>query len=100
MIISVNNPVPVIVAGSVAFTGGVFTLAGTGGAGQTYVLLTSANLVVPVWTPVMTNVADTNGVFNFTDPGATNPPAVLSPPFALTGFLPQMWYRQFFEGGG
>ena len=61
---------PVIAAGSIAFTGGGFMLGGTGGTGQTYVLLTTSNLVSPVWMPVATNVADTNGLFQFTDPGA------------------------------
>ena len=56
----------------VAFTGGGFTLGGTGGAGHAYVLLGATNLVSPVWTPIATNLADTNGVFQFTDPGATN----------------------------
>jgi autotransporter-associated beta strand protein len=75
VVITVNNAVPVvpvIAAGTVAFTGGGFTLGGTGGAGQAYVLLGATNLVSPVWTPIATNVADTNGVFQFTDPGATN----------------------------
>ena len=75
VVISVNNPVPVvpvIAAGTVAFTGGGFTLGGTGGAGHAYVLLGATNLVSPVWTPIATNLADTNGVFQFTDPGATN----------------------------
>jgi autotransporter-associated beta strand protein len=75
VVVTVSNAVPVvpvIAAGSVAFAGGGFTLGGTGGAGQAYVLLTAADLVSPVWTAIATNVADTNGVFNFTDPGATN----------------------------
>jgi autotransporter-associated beta strand protein len=69
----VNPPVvPVIAAGTVAFTGGGFTLGGIGGASQAYILLGAANLLSPVWTPIATNLADTNGVFQFTDPGATN----------------------------
>ena len=75
VVITVSNAVPVvpvIAGGAAAFTGGSFKLGGTGGAGQTYILLTASSLVAPVWTPVATNVADTNGVFNFTDPGATN----------------------------
>jgi len=63
---------PAVVPGSIAFTAGGFTLGGTGGAGQTYILLTSSNLSSSVWTPIATNMADTNGVFQFTDPGATN----------------------------
>ena len=74
-VITVSNAVavvPVIAAGTVTLTGGGFTLSGTGGAGQTYILLGAVNLVAPVWTPIATNVAGTNGVFNFTDPDATN----------------------------
>jgi autotransporter-associated beta strand protein len=75
IVITVNNVVPVvpvIAAGSLTFAGGGFTLGGTGGAGQTYILLMAADLVSPAWTPIATNVADTNGIFSFTDPGATN----------------------------
>ena len=71
--ITVSNAVvvvPVIATGSVLMSGGGFTLGGTGGAGQPYILMTTADLVPPVWTPIATNVADTNGVFLFTDPGA------------------------------
>ena len=67
-----NAVVPVIAAGTVALTGGGFTLGGTGGAGQTYILLGATNLMPPAWTPIATNVAGTNGVFGFTDPGATS----------------------------
>ncbi len=71
----VANPppvVPVIDLASVSLVGGSFSLGGTGGAGQTYILLTAADLVSPVWMPIATNVAGTNGVFSFTDPVATN----------------------------
>ena len=44
-----------------------FTLAGTGTAGQTYVLLTASNLPPLAWLPVLTNTADNNGLFSFTD---------------------------------
>jgi hypothetical protein len=64
---------PVISGGTVALGSGGFTLSGTGGAGQVYVLLGASNLVPPmVWVPVQTNTADTNGVFMFTDTQATN----------------------------
>jgi hypothetical protein len=69
------NPVmPVIAPGSATWTGGGFSLSGIGGVGQTYILLTTPDLVQPVWTPIATNTADTNGVFNFTDTQATNFP--------------------------
>lgn len=54
--------------------GGPFTLAGTGTAGQRYVLLCATNLPASTWTPVLTNTADTNGIFQFTDTQATNFP--------------------------
>ncbi len=63
--------IPVITS-TAAVGGGGFALSGTGGAGQSYVLVATTNLVVPVWIPVATNVADGAGVFHLTDPGATN----------------------------
>jgi len=39
--------------------------------GQAYVLLTSTNLSPANWIPIATNTADTNGLFQFTDPQAT-----------------------------
>lgn len=54
---------------------GGINLSGTGDAGQSYVLLTASNLNRPlIWSPIQTNQADTNGRFQFTDPGvATHP---------------------------
>ncbi|MGI8967049.1 MAG: autotransporter-associated beta strand repeat-containing protein, partial [Limisphaerales bacterium] len=52
---------------------GSFTLNGTGLANQDYVLVAATNLLSPItWSPIVTNTADTNGLFNFTDPRATN----------------------------
>jgi autotransporter-associated beta strand protein len=51
-----------------------FTLTGTGTAGQGYVLLTATNLSAPVWLPVVTNTADSNGIFQYTDSQTTNFP--------------------------
>jgi len=51
-----------------------FTLSGTGAANQAYVLLTATNLPSAAWLPVLTNNADTNGVFSFTDLQVTNFP--------------------------
>jgi hypothetical protein len=47
-------------------------LGGTGGVGEAYVLLGVTNLAPAVWIPLATNWADLNGVFQFTDPQATN----------------------------
>ena len=44
-----------------------FTLTGTGAANQVYVLLTASNLPPLAWLPVLTNTADNNGAFSFTD---------------------------------
>lgn len=54
-----------------AFTGifnpgsGAVQLGGMGTAGQPYILVTTTNLVPADWQPVVTNIADTNGVFQF-----------------------------------
>ncbi len=48
-------------------------LAGNRTAGQNYVLLSATSLSSP-WVPVLTNLADDNGVFNFTDLQVTNYP--------------------------
>jgi hypothetical protein len=54
---------------------GSLSLSGTGGVGQSYVLLMASNLNPPlVWSPIQTNLADTNGLFQFTDPGVPNQP--------------------------
>jgi len=54
---------------------GSLSLGGTGGAGQSYVLLTASNLnPAPIWSPIQTNQADSNGWFQFTDPGVTSRP--------------------------
>jgi len=50
---------------------GSFLLNGSGAAGQIYVLLVASNLTPPVvWSPLQTNQADPQGLFQFTDPGA------------------------------
>ena len=68
------NSVPPVITGMGMSVGGGFTLGGTGGVGQTYILLTLSDLLSPVWTPIATNNADTNGFFNFSDAQATNFP--------------------------
>ena len=54
--------------------GSQFGVSVTGTGGQTYILLTASNLLAPVWVPVATNVAVTNGTFQLADPGSTNAP--------------------------
>ncbi len=63
---------PVITNLSMAANRSSFTLAGTGSANQTYVLLAATNLPSPTWTPVQTNQADTTGAVGFTDLRTTN----------------------------
>jgi poly(beta-D-mannuronate) lyase len=77
---SSTGNISVTVAGPPTFTsfnltsgGSAFSLAGTGVAGQTYVLQTASNLAPPVaWISIVTNPAGTNGFFNFTDNQVTN----------------------------
>jgi len=53
--------------------GGAIQLGGTGDVGQAYVLQATTNLVPPVvWLSLLTNNADINGIFNFTDQQAAN----------------------------
>jgi len=63
--------VPPRFSGIASIVSGGMQLAGTGGVGQAYVLLTSTNLSPANWIPIATNTADTNGLFQFTDPQAT-----------------------------
>ena len=52
--------------------GGGLTLNLTGAPGQAYVLETTTNLNLPVtWLPIATNMLGTNGLWQFTDPQAT-----------------------------
>ncbi len=52
---------------------GNFFLGGTGKIGEPHVLMTASNLLAPVvWTPLVTNVSDSNGRFSFTNLPATN----------------------------
>ena len=51
---------------------GGMSLSGVGGAGQAYVLMGTTNLAPPGWLSLATNIADTNGLFQFTDSQATN----------------------------
>jgi hypothetical protein len=51
-----------------------FNLNLTGISGQNYVLQTTTNLTPPIqWLPVLTNAADTNGVWQFTDTNLDSP---------------------------
>jgi autotransporter-associated beta strand protein len=70
----VNLP-PVISGLNWSGTNG-FSLTATGAPGETCVLLGASNLTPPIaWSALMTNTANANAVFNFSDPQATNFPA-------------------------
>ena len=69
--LTLNTPPPISGAGMM---GSQFGVSVTGTGGQTYILLTASNLLAPVWVPVATNVAVTNGTFQLADPGSTNAP--------------------------
>jgi autotransporter-associated beta strand protein len=54
-----------------SYSNGVANIQFYGAPNHTYVVQTTTNLLTPWWT-ISTNVADTNGTWNFTDPNATN----------------------------
>jgi len=69
--IIVSNPPPAIQ--SITAGAGNFSLAGLGQPGSAYVLVTASNLISPViWVPSITNLADANGNFIFTNLPTTN----------------------------
>jgi hypothetical protein len=67
---TVNYATPVISGGSVVITAGSFQMTFTGPAGQTYQVLSSTNLALPLgsWTPV------SSGTFGGSPVTYTNPP--------------------------
>jgi hypothetical protein len=67
-------PPPLVISGMTYAGGGMAAIAGTGAAGQTFVLMQSPDLAGPSssWTPVQTN-SDGNGVFNFSIPVGPEP---------------------------
>jgi fibronectin-binding autotransporter adhesin len=64
---------PVIANVNMAADQASFTLTGSGAAGHNYILTAATNLSSP-WAPALTNPADGNGVFSFTDLEVTNYP--------------------------
>jgi len=70
--VTVAGP-PVFTSFNLTSGGNAFSIGGTGVFGQAYVLQTTTNLAPPVaWASVLTNIAGTNGIFNFTDTQITN----------------------------
>jgi hypothetical protein len=71
--ITVSNPTPPSIQSITLGPGNTsLSLTGTGQIGQSYVLMTTTNLALPVWSPVLTNQADSSGNFGFTNLPATN----------------------------
>ncbi len=76
--LAVNGSLTVYAPPLPGFTGlgmasGGFNLNGTGVVGQAYVLLSASNLMPPIaWVKLLTNTANSSGIFNFADPQATN----------------------------
>jgi hypothetical protein len=72
--IVLTNTIPTIIGVGHGSNGSV-TLSLGGAPGDTYVLETATNLLLPVgWQPMATNVLDTNGLWQFTDPQVMNFP--------------------------
>jgi len=64
---------PTITGPSMAANGTSFTVTGTGGAYQAYVLLGATNLTPPVaWVPLRTNTANGSGGYSLTDSNTAN----------------------------
>jgi len=67
------NNTPATITSSTVLSNGTLQLNFTGEPGYTYVIQTATNLIPPVtWININTNMADTNGLFNFNDKGNTN----------------------------
>ena len=65
--------IPPGIASAAANVDGSFTLNLSGMPGDTYVLEANTNLTgLPGWVPIATNTLGTNGLWQFTDPQATN----------------------------
>lgn len=70
---SVCPPPTNSIAGTVVNGNGSVTLSFVGVANYTYLVEATLDLMPPVvWTPVGTNTADINGLWQFTDTQATN----------------------------
>lgn len=64
--------VPVVTNANLAANRTSFTVAGSGSPNAAYELLAATNVPAAAWLPVLTNYANPNGVFTFTDPAASN----------------------------
>jgi hypothetical protein len=74
--ISPSTPIQLLITNIVANLDGGVTLNCAGYAGYPYLMQIATNLTPPVtWQTVSTNVADTNGTWQFTDPNAGSCPS-------------------------
>ena len=72
-ILSIPPPAPPAVTNVAMLPAGGLSLSGAGAVSQVYILLAASNLNPPAaWTPLGTNEADSNGLFEFVDYQATN----------------------------
>jgi len=70
-IVTLTVLLPPTIGGATSVGGGV-TLQFTGGYGSTYVLESTTNMLSGVWEPVITNIVDVTGQWQFTDTQVTN----------------------------
>jgi autotransporter-associated beta strand protein len=67
------NSTPVTISNAAFLSNGAFQMNFIGAPGYTYYIQATASLNPPAnWTTLSTNMANSNGLFNFTDQGATN----------------------------
>jgi len=63
------------ITGIVTNGNGTVTISFAGVPNETYVVLAATNMAAPVWVALSTNVAGTNGLWNYTDPDAASYPS-------------------------
>ena len=72
LVIAFAQPPPALTNFALLRPGG-FTLSGAGQSGQPYILMMASNLAPPItWTALATNVANSRGAFQLTDPQAAS----------------------------
>jgi hypothetical protein len=73
-VVTLTVYVPSVITSVAPNPDGSFTLGLAGTPGYNYTLEAATNLTSPVWLSIATNTLGTNGVWQFTDPQATNFP--------------------------
>jgi len=73
LVLNFTPAVPPVITNAALISNGVFSVTGSGTAGQSYALMTTSNPAPPtIWTSIATNTADTSGFFSVSDPQAAN----------------------------